>query len=144
MFSELAELAKTTTLTLLISAVGEEEMKVAVIPKPAKEGSNPALNQPLILTGTPAELDEKMPEILTQYKTSRKSLEETLDAAKTVMEVAGKSAQEAASAAAKKSSTPAKTTPDGAPVASAIQQPSATASDNHAETAGKDEELLLF
>ena len=80
---------------------------MAVVPKPAKEGANPALNHPLVLTATPAELDEKFDSILREYANKRKSLEETLEAAQTVMDAAGKSAQDKATAATKKAASPA-------------------------------------
>jgi PRTRC genetic system protein E len=139
MFMELAELVKTTSLTLLITSAGEDELKVSVIPKPAKEGANPALNTPIIMTATPAELDEKIGGILTKYKASRKSLEETLDAATTFMAAAGKEAQDAATAKAKMSAAPVKTS---APTTTATTGTD-TATDA-SETQTDDEDINLF
>jgi len=110
MFTELAELVKTTNLHIQISASGDNELKVIVLPKP-KEGTNPALCQPLALTATPEELDEKFAGILTSYKATRRSLEETLEETKAYMEAAGKAEREKAAQAAKQpaSADPAKT-----------------------------------
>lgn len=95
MFKELAELARTTTLSLLISSVSDTEMKVLVIPK-AKEGANSALSTPLELIATPEELDEKLGGILTQYTTNRKTLEQSLEENRLYMEAQAKTAQKPA------------------------------------------------
>jgi len=107
MFKKLAELARSTSIHLIVTTVNEEELKVVVLPQ-AKEGVNPALCQPLILTATPDELDEKFVSVLTQYTSSRKTLEESLEDAKLVMEAAGKAARESATNATKKA-TPTQT-----------------------------------
>ena len=114
MFKELAEIAKTTALSLIISSSGENELQVMVIPK-AKEGMNPALSQPLNLTATPEELGEKFASLLLGYNTARKTLEETLEDAKLFMSAAGKSAQEKATAAAKKPTATVPEKPENLP-----------------------------
>lgn len=108
MFTELAPLAKSTTLNVIVTAEGEN-LRVIVMPKAAKEGENPALSTPLSLVGTPAELDAQFATIITGYTASRTSLEEALLASQTVMEAAKK---DSVSAAAKKTTkaAPAKNT----------------------------------
>lgn len=96
MFIELADLAKTTTLHLTISTVGGE-MQVIVMPQ-TKDGLTSAC-QPLKLTATPAELDEKFADIITSYKASKKSLEESLEEAKSYMEAVATAAKETAAKA---------------------------------------------
>ncbi len=96
MFTELADLAKTTTLHLTISTIGDE-MKVIVMPQ-SKDGLTSAC-QPLALTATPAELDEKFAEIITSYKTAKKSMEEALEESKSYMEAVATAAKETAAKA---------------------------------------------
>lgn len=136
MFKELADLAKTTSIHLIITAASETELQVAVLPQ-SKEGVNPALCQPLILTATPAELDEKFVPILTDYKAARKSLEESLEDAKLVMEAAGKSARDKATTATKTATTPA-----AAPAVKQEEKPAEPASGTDA--ANDDDDLTLF
>lgn len=107
MFTELAPLAKSTTLNVIVTAEGEN-LRVIVMPKAAKEGENPALSTPLSLVGTPAELDAQFATIITGYTASRTSLEEALLASQTVMEAAKK---DSVSAAAKKTTKAATSTP---------------------------------
>lgn len=136
MFKELAELTKTTSLHLIINKASDTELKVMVLPQSA-EGTNPALCQPLILTATPDELDEKFVSVLSEYKVARKSLEETLEEAKLVMDAAGKAAQESATAATKKAT--AKPAP-----APAAEPPKAAAEETKAAADEEDDELSLF
>lgn len=139
-FSQIKELAKTTSIHLIITASGEDELKVAVLPQ-SREGVNPALTQPLILTATPEELDEKFLSVLTTYKAKRKSLEESLEEATLVMEAAGKAAQESATKAtqkaAKKPASAAVTTVEE-DAGQEEESPSAPA------TPASDDELSLF
>jgi PRTRC genetic system protein E len=109
MFTELAALAKNTTIHLIITSAPNDELKVVVLPQ-AKEGMNPALCQPLSLTASPEELDEKFVDCLASYKTDRKTLEEQLEDSRLVMEAAGKAAQESAADATKKATTKATAT----------------------------------
>jgi PRTRC genetic system protein E len=136
MFRELAELAKSTTLLLMISAAGDNELKVTVQPK-AHEGTNPALCQILSLTATAEELDEKFASILNDYKATRKSLEETLEETKAYMVAAGKAAQDTAATAAKKSTAK----PADAPASKA--EPSATEPHSNDEE-HSDEDFDVF
>lgn len=133
MFKEIADLAKFTSIHLIITAAGDQELKVAVLPQ-AKEGANPALCQPLILTATPEELDEKFVSVLTDYKAARKSLEESLEDAKLVMEAAGKAARDKATSATKTAAKPAPAT------AAPVEKTSETVTANIDE----EDELTLF
>lgn len=133
MFKELAELTKSTSIHLILSASGDNELKVVVLPQ-TREGMNPALCQPLILTATPEELDEKFVNVLRDYKTARKSLEEQLEDAKLVMEAAGKSAQDATTSATKKASP--KPAPATAPPSTVSEETKSV--DAKTSTAGED------
>ena len=108
MFKELAELAKSTTINLIVSGEADGQLRVIVMPKPAKEGENPALSTPLCLVATPEELDAQFAGILVGYVSARTSLADALSASQTVMEAAKKSAVEEA---AKKASAKIKSIP---------------------------------
>jgi len=99
MFVELADLAKTTTLHLTISTV-DGEMKVIVMPQ-TKDG-NAAGCQPLALTASPAELDEKFADIISNYKAAKKSMEEALEESKAYMSAVATAAKETAAKASAK------------------------------------------
>lgn len=107
MFKELAPIVATgTTLCIMVSAAPEGNLMVTVIPQ--GKDPNSALNTPLSVTATPEELDAEFPGALTGYTSSRASLAESLENAKTIMEAAGKTARDAASkAATKPTSAPA-------------------------------------
>lgn len=141
MFKELAALAQSTSIHVIITAAGSEELKVVVLPQ-SREGLNPALCQPLILTATPEELDEKFTSILTEYKAARKSLEETLEAAKLVMEAAGKSAQTATSKATQKASSQKTAAPAVADKTN--ESPDKEPLDTVDSASGGDEDIDLF
>jgi PRTRC genetic system protein E len=108
LFKSLQDLSRSTQIVCIISSDPDGSMKVTVMPKPAKDGENPALSTPLQLVGTPEELDAQFAEVLTSYTATRTSLAESLAASQTVMEAAKKDATEkAAKAASAKTSTPA-------------------------------------
>ena len=75
MFSELAKLAKITSIHVVVTTAPDNKIKVVVLPQ-AREGVSVALCQPLSLIGTPRELDEKFIGLLSEYISSRESLEE--------------------------------------------------------------------
>lgn len=108
LFKSLQDLSRSTQIVCIISSDTDSLMKVTVMPKPAKDGENPALSTPLQLVGTPEELDAQFAEVLTSYTATRTSLAESLAASQTVMEAAKKDATEkAAKVASAKTSTPA-------------------------------------
>lgn len=91
MFAKLAGLlANNQSVTLLLSG-NPDEITVTVLPKPAKvkEGQE-ALATPLVLTGTPAELDESFADLVAQFTDKRKSLAEQFAATESVLEAAQK------------------------------------------------------
>jgi PRTRC genetic system protein E len=87
MFTELKPLLENRPLTLTIVALKDGNIRVCVIPQPAEkdkeansavgykhkevatvpQASVDALTTPLSLTGTPAELDAQLPELLANY-----------------------------------------------------------------------------
>ena len=88
MFQEIYDLAKTTTLTLLISANAKDEtLTICVKPTPRK-GEDGALAKELTLTASPTEFEEGFPACLTRYATQHKSLLEQTAATAAVLEAA--------------------------------------------------------
>lgn len=102
MFTEIAQLAKHTTLNLIISAEGDN-LRVIVMPR-GKDGENPAISTPLSLVASPEELDREFTTVIGGYTANRTSLQESLDAAKTIMEAAAKEARDKAANKAKPAS----------------------------------------
>lgn len=99
MFKELAEITKTTGLSIFVTATTNDLLKVQVIPIPVA-GANPALSQAFVLEGTPDELDNELSGYLAGYVTERKSMAETLADLKVYNDGVIKAAQEAATKAA--------------------------------------------
>lgn len=129
MFKEIAPIAKTTDLTFIVKTVGETDLSVILLPK-TKEGAHEALSAPLVLTGSPEELDEKLPTILTEYCKERLSLEETLEETKAYMAAAKKDAEETAKKTVAKSAS-GKTTmtpPPAADESGAVEEEEESAS----------------
>jgi len=111
MFQELNNmLVSLTSLTLSLAANPDNTITVTVTPKGAKVSG--ALDTPLSLTGTAAELDEGFAGILSGYTTKRQDLSDQLAATEAIMEAARK---EAADKAKKSIAKPANKT--AAPVA---------------------------
>ena len=69
MFAQLAPLVTgATTLAITVSRADSENLHVTVTPIPGKDDTLPqALNAPLSITGTPAELDADLPGVLARY-----------------------------------------------------------------------------
>jgi len=104
MFQELNNmLVSLTSLTLSLAANPDNTITVTVTPKGAKVSG--ALDTPLSLTGTAAELDEGFAGILSGYTTKRQDLSDQLAATEAIMEAARK---EAADKAKKSIAKPAK------------------------------------
>ena len=94
MFQQIAALlAGNTQLNLMISGLPE---KMTVIVMPKSKSADSALNTPLQLVGTAAELDEKFPELIAQYGKSLKGLEEQLADTQAVIEAAKKASSKKA------------------------------------------------
>jgi len=95
MFQELsAFLAHLASLSLTLVGNPDGTLTVTVTPKGAKVAG--ALDTPLSLTGTPAELDEGFADILASYSGKRLSLVEQFAATEAILEAAKKEATEKA------------------------------------------------
>lgn len=114
-------LASNIAVNLMVTGT-EDKMTVTVIPKPAKTGEGKeALSQPLVLTGSAAELDAEFATLLGRFDNSRKSLIEQFEATEAVLEAAKKASAEkaakgvtkAAAKASTKGATAAAANPDG-------------------------------
>jgi PRTRC genetic system protein E len=81
MFRELLPILEGRTLVLTLSLVGDSAVRVCVVPKRLKDdtGEN-ALCTPLVVTGTPDELDTDFATQLTRYTGSLKRLGSNLSA----------------------------------------------------------------
>lgn len=103
MFIEIAPLivAGGTTLKIVVTAATDGEITLMIAPENVS-GQCAALTTPLLLTGTPAELDAELPEILTNYVRQRTTLVEQAENMKIIMEAAGKAASDNASKAVNK------------------------------------------
>ena len=89
MFQELFSLAAAASLTLTISADAKAgRMTINVIPRPHKDGDEPALAKALSLTATPQEFDEGFVAALQDYREVRQSLADQVEATKEVLEAA--------------------------------------------------------
>jgi len=129
MFETLARLARSSPkgLTLMISALPDNALSVAVIPQGDFGGDKAVLATPLQVTGTVDELTAGFESALTSFESARKTLEEQLADTVAILDAAKKaSAETAKKSLAKPAAKPAKT----APVASA----------NAAQVAGDDDE----
>ena len=89
MFQELFSLAAGASLTLTLSADARtSRMTINVIPRPHKDGDEPALAKALSLTATPQEFDEGFVAALRSYREARQSLAEQVEATREVLEAA--------------------------------------------------------
>ena len=89
MFQELFSLAAGASLTLTLSADAKTgRMTINVIPRPHKDGDEPALAKALSLTATPQEFDEGFVAALRGYREARQSLAEQVEATREVLEAA--------------------------------------------------------
>lgn len=99
MFQELMPLLGQRMVIIALSRVGDNEMRINVVPKPLKsdqQDDGAALATPLSVTGTPKELDEHLPRQLRGFVETHLGLSSTLRSAKEQMEAAAKAAREAA------------------------------------------------
>lgn len=107
MFEQLYALAKTATLSMIISADDTSgKMTISIAPKPKKDTGEAALTKDLTLTATPAEFDADFIAALTGYREKRQSLIEQADATNEVLNAAkAASAKKATDAVTKASKT---------------------------------------
>lgn len=111
LFTELYELARSATLTLIVKAdESNGRLTLCVLPKPLQDVGDGALMQPLSLTATPAEFDADFIEVLRSYREARHDLWQQ---AKTTQQVL----QAAQATSRQKANTVAKPTPSASPAA---------------------------
>jgi PRTRC genetic system protein E len=82
MFKELAPYLRQRAVLLTVTHVGEDQIRVNVIPQKLKEGENAALTTPVTVTGTAEELDRELPATLVNFVSAHLQLKNTLDRAK--------------------------------------------------------------
>jgi PRTRC genetic system protein E len=93
MFKELAPYLRQRAVLLTITHLGEDQIRVNVIPQKLKEGENAALTTPLTVSGTAEDLDRDLTATLVNFVSAHLQLKNTLDRAKAEMDAAAKSAQ---------------------------------------------------
>jgi PRTRC genetic system protein E len=79
---------------LLVNAVGDDQLSIAVLPQGDFDGDRAALGTPLQITGTVEELSAGVEGALAQYTASRKSLEDQLSETIAVLDAAKKASAE--------------------------------------------------
>lgn len=105
MFKELAPYLRQRAVLLTVTRVEDDNIRVNVIPQKLKDGENAALTTPLSVTGTAEELDRDLPATLVDFVASHLQLKNTLDRAKSEMDVAAKAAQAEARSKSKTAAT---------------------------------------
>ena len=115
MFTEIQPLLAKRSLTITVAALGEEQIRVNVIPHPRPEDAKvneqlkyshkdeiapipdaavKALTTPISLTGTAEEIDTKLSSVLLQFVESHTQLQATFDRASTEISEAVKAIDE--------------------------------------------------
>jgi PRTRC genetic system protein E len=115
MFTELQSLLAKRSLTITVAALGEEQIRVNVIPHrraedskvneqikyshkdemaPIPDAAIKALTTPISLTGTAEEIDAKLSSVLLQFVESHTQLQATFDRASTEISAAVKAIDE--------------------------------------------------
>jgi PRTRC genetic system protein E len=113
MFKELAPLLRQRAVALTVSHLEDDQLRVTVIPQKIKEGENTALLTPVMVTGTPEQLDQELPSTLVNFVGAHLQLKSTLERAQAEMTAAGNAAKTAARSKSKTqaSQAPEKPTP---------------------------------
>src|ERR1700741_3179140 len=93
MFKELVPYLRQRAVLLTVTHLGEDQIRVNVIPQKLKDGENAALTTPLTVTGTAEELDRDLPATLVSFVASYLQLKNTLDRAQSEMDAAAKAAK---------------------------------------------------
>jgi PRTRC genetic system protein E len=93
MFKELAPLLRQRAVLLTVTHLEDDQIRVNVIPQKIRDGENPALTTPLMVTGTAEDLDRDLPSTLTNFVGAHLGLKNTLDRVKEEMDAAVKAAQ---------------------------------------------------
>ncbi len=118
MFKEIETMMGEETQSVsLIVAKTKDGLTVTVLPK-TKEGTDPALSTPMVLTGTADELDSEFVALLSKFGGERKSLAEQLADTEAILkaakEASAKKGQDALKKGAKSSTATAKPQPASA------------------------------
>ena len=93
MFKELAPLLLQRAVTMTITCVNPDSIRVNVVPKKLAESENKALTTEVSITGTAEDLDAQLPSTLAEYVAEHIGLKNTLDEAKEEMAAAAKAAK---------------------------------------------------
>ena len=93
MFKELAPYLRQRAVLLTVTHLGEDRIRVNVMPKKLKDGENAALTTPLSVSGTAEELDRELPSALVSFVSAHLQLKNSLENAKAEMDAAAKTAQ---------------------------------------------------
>lgn len=103
MFNNFMKLARQGDFTVAVRATGPDKDVLTMIVAPiAKEGQEPALAQPIRLSGTVAELEQGFAQAIDKFVTSRAELMEQVDATLAILEEAKKVQANKATTALKK------------------------------------------
>ena len=113
MFQQLEALVRTSGKLQLTLKMDNDRMAVVVVPQ--GDGKEAALRQPLVLTATPAELDEGFVAAVISYSSAHASLSEQVAATAAILQEAEKNqASKAQKSLAKGSKTAPKAGPQAA------------------------------
>jgi PRTRC genetic system protein E len=102
MFKELAPLLLQRAVTMTITCVKPDSIRVNVVPKKLADSENKALTTEVSITGTAEDLDAQLPSTLAEYVVAHLELKNTLDQAKEEMAAAAKLAKAEAKKGASK------------------------------------------
>lgn len=105
MFQQLEALVRETGKVTLTLKMAGDQMSVVVVP--CGDSKEAALRQPLVLTATPAELDEGFAQALQSFEGAHRSLAEQVSATTEILQAAEKSQAGKAQKALSKGSKPA-------------------------------------
>lgn len=114
MFAAIYELAKTTTLTMVITANAKAGTLTLCVKPTARKGEEAAVTTELTLTATPEEFEQNFPSCLTSYTTTHQSLLEQTTATTAVLEAAKKAQVEKGAKAVTAAAKAPSAKPDGA------------------------------
>ncbi len=85
MFKELGPLLRQRTVVMILTRLGDDTIRVNVIPRKLNESENDALTTPLSVAGTAEDLDNQLPSALVQFVGAHLELKNTLEVAKEQM-----------------------------------------------------------
>ncbi|MBB3262364.1 PRTRC system protein E [Paraburkholderia sp. WP4_3_2] len=111
MFQQLEAFVRETGKVTLTMKMAGDQMSVVVVP--CGDSKESALRQPLVLTATPAELDEGFAQALQTFEGAHRSLAEQVSATTEILQAAEKSQAGKAQKALSKGAKPALPAPSG-------------------------------